>query len=135
MMMGEPSTLLLRRASGPANLVQKFRATAALYVSTGKQKPQIDVRLLSGGSRLARLPGETSWHGGGRRKELKTTLREAWTLQQLIVLRGKRERRRSVGAYGVLAGLFLGGRSYWATGREQRTVAPCAIGSLAFFFF
>lgn len=40
-----------------------------------------------------------------------------------------------MGAYGVLAGLFLGSRSYWATRREQRTVAPCAIGSLAFFFF
>lgn len=39
------------------------------------------------------------------------------------------------GAYGVLAGLFLGSRSYWATRREQRTVAPCAIGSLALFFF
>lgn len=49
MMMGEPSTLLLRRASGPANLVQKFRATAALCASTGKQKPQINVHLLSGG--------------------------------------------------------------------------------------
>lgn len=40
-----------------------------------------------------------------------------------------------MGAYGVLAGLFLGSRSYWATRREQRTVAPCAVGSLAFFFF
>lgn len=38
-----------------------------------------------------------------------------------------------MGAYGVLAGLFLGSRSYWATRREQRTVAPCAIGSLALF--
>lgn len=61
---------------------------------------------------------------GGRREELKTKLRKAWTLLQFYSLGRGRERLRSVGAYGVLAGLFLGGRSYWATGREQRTVAP-----------
>lgn len=89
MMTGEPSA---RRTSSPANLVpKKFRATAALCVSTGKQQPQISVHLLSGGSRPARLPGETSWHGAEAGKELKTELRKAWTLQQFIVLRGKRE--------------------------------------------
>lgn len=47
----------------------------------------------------------------------------------------RKERLRSVGAYGVLAGLFLGRCSYWVTRREQRTVDPHAIRFLPFFFF
>lgn len=45
----------------------------------------------------------------------------------------RKERLRSVGAYGVLAGLFLGSCSYWVTMREQRTVDPCTNRFLAFF--
>lgn len=42
----------------------------------------------------------------------------------------RRESLRSGGAYGVLAGLFLGCYSYWVTRRKQRTVF-----STRFLFF
>lgn len=68
---------------------KKFRATVALCVSTGKQKPQISVHLLSGGSRLAQVTWRDLLAWDGSRKELKTELRKAWTLEAVYSLERK----------------------------------------------
>lgn len=124
-------TLLLLIDVQPCKPCWKSRVTVVLCIFTKKTKPKITMQLFCGRSccrgYLAKPLG--MW----RRKKRTENKAEKSLDAAAIYSLERKERLRSVGAYGVLAGLFLGSCSYWVTMREQRTVDPCAVRFFGLF--